>query len=142
MRCERECPQAPTQSSSLTGNRSLKGENLHITFTLTVDDFFIKYCNEVDADHLLGTLKEQHVISEDWEAKIYCRVTLDWDYRKQTCILSMPHYVTDALKSFQHPTGVKVPHAPHPWVKPTFGPRTKTTHTTRRHIRASPSQRG
>ena len=57
-------------------------ESRKITFTLTVDDFFIKYGNKVDADHLLGGLKEQYAISKDWEAKIYCGVTLYWNYSK------------------------------------------------------------
>ena len=96
-------------------------------FTLTVDDFFIKYCSKDDADHLLEALKEQYVISEDWAAKIYCGVTLDWDYTKRTCILPMPNYVQDALNSFQYPTGTRAHHTPHPWVKPTFGQKVKLT---------------
>ena len=33
----------------------------------------------------------------------------------------MPDYVKDALKSFQHDTPKRSQHAPHPWVKPTYG---------------------
>ena len=49
-------------------------ESKPVIFTLTVDDFFIKYTNKEDADHLLNTLKEQIAISEDWETKLYCGV--------------------------------------------------------------------
>ncbi len=55
-------------------------ESKPIAFTLTVDDFLIKYSTKADADHLLSALKDQHVISEDWAAKIYCGVTLEWGY--------------------------------------------------------------
>ena len=91
-----------------------KHESKSIAFTLAVDDFFIKYTNRKDADHLLNALKEQYVISEDWEATLYCGVTFDWNYKQRTCILSMPEYVTNALKSFQHTPPTKAQHAPHP----------------------------
>ena len=61
------------------------------------------------------------MISEDWEAKLYCRVTLKWDYNKRACNLSMPNYVIDARKIFQHNTPSQPQHAPHPWVKSTYG---------------------
>ena len=96
-------------------------ESKPVIFTLTVDDFFIKYTKKEDADYLLNVLKEQCVISEDWEAKIYCGVRFDWNYKQRTFILSMPDYVTTALKIFQHPTPTKAQHAPHPWVEPIYG---------------------
>ena len=45
-------------------------ESNPIAFTLMVDDFFVKYTSKADAEHLSAALKEQYVISEDWEAKI------------------------------------------------------------------------
>ena len=42
-----------------------KHEFKTIAFTLTVDDFFIKYTDKADADHLLNSLKEKYTISED-----------------------------------------------------------------------------
>ena len=104
-----------------------KHESKSIAFTLTVDDFFIKYTNRKDADHLLNALKEQYVISEDWEAKLYCGVTFEWDYKLRTCILSMPDYVANALKSFQHTPPTKAQHAPHPWTKPVYGQKVQLT---------------
>ena len=98
-----------------------KHESKHTSFTLTVDDFFINYTKKEDAVHLLNALKEQYTISEDWEAKLYCGVTLDWDYAARTCILSIPNYVAMALKSFQHPTSSRAQYVPHLWVKPTYG---------------------
>ena len=76
-----------------------KHESKHTSFTLTVDDFFINYTKKEDAYHLLNVLKEPYIISEDWEAKLYCGVTLDWDYTARTCILSMSNYVAMSLKN-------------------------------------------
>ena len=52
-------------------------ESRPIAFTLIVDDFLIKYSTKADADHLLSASKDQYIISEDWEAHIYCGFTLD-----------------------------------------------------------------
>lgn len=38
----------------------------HITFTLTVDDFGIKYVRKEDVHHLIGVLKQSYQITEDW----------------------------------------------------------------------------
>ena len=92
-----------------------------------MDGFLIKYSAKADTDHLLSALKDQYVISEDWEAKIYCGVTLDWDYVLRTCILSMPDYVINDLQSFLHKRSAKAQHAPHPWTKPVFGQKIQFT---------------
>ena len=42
-----------------------KHESRRVTFALTVDDFFIKYTDAQDAQHLLDALKQQYTISED-----------------------------------------------------------------------------
>ena len=41
-------------------------ESRQIAFTLTVDDFLIKYSTKEDADHLLSALKYQYVIYNVW----------------------------------------------------------------------------
>ena len=76
---------------------------------------------------MLAALKAQYTISEDWEAKLYCGLTLEWDYVLRTCILSLPEYVTSALSSFLHPPSSKAQHAPHPWIKPVFGQKIQLT---------------
>ena len=53
----------------------------NIQFTLVVDDFGVKYTKKADADHLLGILnKEFTAVSTDWEGKLYCGITLEWNY--------------------------------------------------------------
>ena len=41
--------------------------------------------------------------------------------------MSIPDYVTVALKSFQHSPPAKAQHAPHPWVKLIYGQQVKLT---------------
>ena len=48
---------------------------------------------------------------------LYCGTTLKWDYRQQTCKLSIPRYVQQAINKFQY--GIKSPNkatdAPQPY---------------------------
>ena len=107
--------------------RLWKHESKLVTSTLIKDYFFIRYTNKEDVEHLLDDLREQYVISEDWEAKLYCGVQFNWNYKQRTYILSMPDYVTTTLKIFQHTTPNKAHHLPHPWVKPIYGQKVQLT---------------
>jgi hypothetical protein len=92
-----------------------------LAFTLVVDDFGIKYTKEQDVHDLMTTLKELYKVSEDWTSGRYCRLTLEWDYDKCTCDISMPGYVTRALQRFSHPPPTKPQHSTHAWQKPSYG---------------------
>ena len=72
-------------------------------FVLVVDDFDIKYESLQDAHHLLNALRNLYGITVDWTGKLYCGLTLAWDYYNRTCQLSMPSYIANALHKFQHP---------------------------------------
>ena len=83
-------------------------------FTLVVDDFGIKYQNKTDIEHLISTLKRFYPkITVDWEGKLYCGITLNWDYNKRTVELSMPGYVEEVLHKYQHIPPQKPQHSPH-----------------------------
>ena len=71
-------------------------------FSLVVDNFGIKYEKEEHAIHLLNSLKENYTVTEDWEGKLYCGITLKWNYDERTVELSMPGYIERALIRFQH----------------------------------------
>lgn len=73
-----------------------------ISFTLVVDDFGIKYVGKEHADHLLNALKEEYTLDVDWEGKLYCGISLDWDYENRTVDISMPGYIKKLLQRFQH----------------------------------------
>jgi hypothetical protein len=98
-----------------------------ISFTLVVDDFGVKYVDKVNADHLYSALIEHYEASTDWEGKLYCGVTLKWDYQKRTVELSMPGYVAAALHKFQHPAPRQPCHAPSAWNKPQYGVKIQMT---------------
>jgi hypothetical protein len=48
-------------------------------------------------------------------------MTLEWDYRKGTCDISMPGYVANVLKKFQHDTPRNPQHTPSKYVTPFYG---------------------
>jgi endonuclease I len=78
-----------------------------------VDDFGVKYVGKRHADHLVAALKDNYQISEDWEGKLYCGITLEWDYKNRTVDLSMPGYIEAALHKYQHLKPQRKQHAPH-----------------------------
>ena len=51
-----------------------------IQFVLVVDDFFVEYVGREHAEHLANVLKKYHTISEDWTAKKFVEVNLEWNY--------------------------------------------------------------
>ena len=92
-----------------------------ISFTLVVDDFGVKYTCRKDAEHLMDSLRLQYAVTEDWTGGRYCGITLKWDYEAGAVELSIPGYVERALKRFNHPLPTIPQHAPHAWIKPTYG---------------------
>jgi hypothetical protein len=96
-----------------------------VVFSLVVDDFGVRYTSQADADHLIATLKTAYEISIDWTGSRYCGLTLEWDYKKRTCDISMPGYIERALARFQHSAGRSPEHAPHPWQRPNYGAKTQ-----------------
>ena len=86
-----------------------------ISFTLIVDDFGIKYVIRKHADHLLAALQEHYTLDIDWAGKLYCGITLDWDYENGTVDISMPGYIKKLLhasnmRSWNHNTAhIEVP---------------------------------
>ena len=47
-----------------------------VQFTLTVDNFGIKYDSKEHADHLIQALQTHNELEEDWEGRLYCGITL------------------------------------------------------------------
>ena len=69
-----------------------------------VDDFGIKYNKQEDVEHLTAAIREKYPLKIDWDAKQYVGITLDWNYDDRELICSMPGYVAQALKEFEHAT--------------------------------------
>ena len=113
-----------------------------IDFTLVVDDFGVGYDGNEHALHLLQTLRLYHeAVSVDWTGTLYCGITLKWNYLNRTCELSMPGYVEQALKKFDHDsTGIrKNTNAPHPY-KATKKVGLPMTHPTDDSAKLSPRE--
>jgi hypothetical protein len=92
-----------------------------ITFALVVDDFGVKYVGREHAEHLLATLRLLYEATTDWTGRLYCGITLTWDYTTRTCDLSMPDYVRKALERFCHNQPLRPQHSPHAWLAPIYG---------------------
>jgi hypothetical protein len=104
-----------------------KHDTRPVSFSLVVDDFGVKYVGREHAQHLIDAIKESYPISVDWSGKIYCGVTLDWDYIKRQVILSMPGYVKKALHKFQHCMPRTPVHSPSQWTRPDYGAKVQLT---------------
>jgi hypothetical protein len=92
-----------------------------------VDDFGIKYSGKEIANHLLNALKENYEVTEDWAGKLYCGISLDWDYKNKTVDLSMPEYIANALHKFQHKQPERPQHAHYPARTPQYGSKVQLT---------------
>jgi len=98
-----------------------------ILFSLVVDNFGVKYVGKQHADHLFSALEEHYEAATDWEGKLYCGLTLHWDYNARTVDIPMPGYVAAALHQFQHNTPRQPSHAPSQWSQPNYGAKVQLT---------------
>ena len=65
-----------------------------ISFKLAVGDFGISYVGPEHADHLMSALEMYYKkITTYLEGKLYCGITMKWDYTKLYVDISMPRYV-------------------------------------------------
>ena len=61
----------------------------------------IKYHKQKDADHLLAALREKYVITTDTAKTMkYVGITIKYNKVKHIITLSMPDFITKALKIF------------------------------------------
>jgi hypothetical protein len=109
--------------------RHTPGLWLHATkptaFSPVVDDFAVKYIGEDDAHHLHNALLRNYEITMDWGWTVYSGITLQWDYEKRTCDISMPRYVNNVLDEFQHDSPKTPQHTPSKYVTPVYGAKTQ-----------------
>jgi hypothetical protein len=92
-----------------------------MAFSLVVDDFSVKYVTQSDANHLCDALLQHYEITTDWEGTVYSGITLDWDYKKRTCDISMSGYITNVLNKFQHDAPRTPQHTPSKYITPVYG---------------------
>jgi endonuclease I len=92
-----------------------------IAFTLIVDDGGVKYVGKENAVHLINALKEHYEVTEDWAGKLYCGISLEWDYKNGTVDLPMPGYIENTLHKLQHKKPDRPQHGPYPARTPQYG---------------------
>ena len=68
-------------------------ETRPIWFTLTVDDFGVKYIRKEHAEHLMSVLGEHYNLEEDWRGELHCGIQLKWNYKDGYVDISMHNYV-------------------------------------------------
>jgi hypothetical protein len=102
-----------------------KHDTRHISFSLVVDDFGVKYVGREHAEHLMECINNNYNISSDWNGSAYCGLTLEWDYKNRTVDLYMPGYIKAALHKYQHAAPTRPDHAPHTWNPPIYGAKTQ-----------------
>ena len=84
-----------------------------IIFSLVVDDFGIKCQGIEHARHLKKSLEEWYEVSVDWAGKLFCGITLDWNYDMGHVDLSVPGYVERKLTKYQHQKPTHPQHSPY-----------------------------
>ena len=57
-----------------------KHNSLPINFTLSVDDFGVKYSGKEHALHLKAALETKYKVTTDWEGKLYIGIALKWHH--------------------------------------------------------------
>ena len=63
-----------------------------------MDNFGVKYIGKDNAIHLIDSLKEDFIFSEDWTVGLYRGINLKWDYDKRTLYISMQGYIKKQLQ--------------------------------------------
>jgi hypothetical protein len=96
-----------------------------IAFSLILDNFTVKYMGKQHTDHLINALLHNYQVTIDWEANVYSCMSLKWDYKKRTCDISMPGYVSNVLSKFQHDAPKHPQHTPSKYVTTVYGAKTQ-----------------
>ena len=102
-----------------------------ISFILVIADFGVKYTSRANFDHLVTTTQQKYTTTIDRSGKLYCGLTIAWNYSKQYVDISMPGYIERCIQCFAphlstHPPP-KPQHAPQEWTKPKYGAKTQFT---------------
>ena len=85
-----------------------------VSFTLVVDDFGVKYVDKKHAWHLVEALKKcTYQLEDDWEGKLYCGISLEWNYQERYLDISMPQYAAKVLQRFDHKKPNRPQHSPY-----------------------------
>jgi hypothetical protein len=88
-------------------------------FTLTVDDFGIKYNNDEDLQHLIEALEKVYKVKVNLKGDKYLGMNIEWDYEKRTAEISIKGYIEKLLTQF--PQYTKQYQTPSIYTAPKYG---------------------
>jgi hypothetical protein len=92
-----------------------------IAFSLIVDDFTVKYVGQQHAHHMRNILLRSYELTTDWDGKMYSGMNLKWYYSNITCDISIPDYIANFIRKFQHDTPKHPQHTPSRYAVPVYG---------------------
>jgi hypothetical protein len=92
-----------------------------IIFCLVIDKFGIKVMGIADFHLLKMALEEDYEVAVDWTGLLFCGVKLTWDYKQCHVDCSIPGYINNALKKYQHPTPMAPQDAPYATASVQYG---------------------
>ena len=97
-------------------------KKLPIAFSLAVGFFWGQICRGKHVDHLHRILLQHYKIIEQYcKGKLFCGLTLEWNYSAGYVETSLLVCVQRALFEFQHGPPNNTQHAPYKWTKPNYG---------------------
>jgi hypothetical protein len=95
------------------------------SFTLMVDDFAVKYVGKHHTELLRNALLRTYELITDWTGTEYSGMTYKWDNTNRTCDISMPGYVSNVLRKFQHDAPKHRQHTPSRNITSVYGAKTQ-----------------
>jgi hypothetical protein len=73
-----------------------------ITFSLIVDNFWVKFVKKDNVDHLISSIKKMHPLTKDWTDNVHSGITLEWDYVNCMDDILMLGYIKKKLQEYEH----------------------------------------
>ena len=86
---------------------------MKILFNLCVHDFWIKYFNKKDVQHLIDTLSKTYKVDVDWSGKNFLGYTINWHYDEGYVDLSMPKFNNETFKELNYSHPEQPQYSPH-----------------------------
>ena len=82
-------------------------------FSLVVNNFGVKCQGIQHVKYLKTALEKYYKVAVNWEGKLWCGITLDWNYNMGHVDLSVPGYVHCKLTKYQHSKPTRPQHLPY-----------------------------
>ena len=72
----------------------------------------VEYSTKESSIHLTNALQDKcEELDINWNDNKLCGISLNWDYDKRSCTISLPNYIKNRLKRFRHHVPTKLQHA-------------------------------